>query len=490
MLKPSDLHDYQKECVLHMMYNPDAMLWLQVGLGKTIITLTAITDLINSGKMTKVLIFGPVKVINSVWHTEIKKWEHTKHLRCSLMTGTPVQRKRALFRDADIYLCSYENINWLTSVLNHYFVKENEPLPFNAVVYDEVTKMKNSTSMRVKGGKSDVIDENGEYHVKTKIGWRKFIDLFQYRYGLTGTPAPNGYMDLHGQYLAVDGGKRLGTHKTHYQQAYFTKSYDGFSHEVKDLGKQWIERKISDITKKMDAADYLDMPKVTEVNVYVDLPDKVKEQYKELERNLFVELDGMKEVEVFHAASLSNKCHQFCNGTPYVDTETKESYKLHDRKLKALAEILDNANGQPVLCSYAFKSDAKRIMEHFKKYKPVNLTEEKGKHTQRVLNQFKQGKIKLLIGHPMSMGHGIDGLQSVCSIVVWFGLTWNLEHYEQMNGRINRQGQPKPVTVIRIMARNTVEDGVMAPRLQMKDDSQTGLKRAMQAYKNNTVSFI
>lgn len=480
MLTPKQLHEYQKECVLHMLRNDDAMLWLQMGLGKTVIALTAIVDRMRAGLIRKTVIFGPLRVIQSVWTTEAQKWSHTKHLTFSIITGTPQQRIRAMFREADVYLINYENMNWFAETITQYFPDGH---PFQAVIYDEVSKVKNSTSLRIAGGKRDRTNKaTGESYVFNRIGWRKFINTFKYRVGLTGTPASNGYIDLHGQFLAVDGGVRLGERVSHYRAAYFNTGFNGWGYNITPLGKEWIERRISDITIKMDSKDYLDMPDVKVTNIMVELPPKIRAQYKELEKEMFIELDSGTEIEVFNKASLSNKCLQFCNGSPYTDPLTKEWEALHDVKLKALESVLEEAGGSPVLCSYTFKSDAERIMKYLKKIKPVNLTVEPAKKTQSIINKWNKGDIKLLIGHPASMGHGIDGLQESGSIIVWFGMPWSLELYEQMNGRLNRQGQTKPVTIIHILCDGTVDLAVLDAN-ERKESDQTGLKASLDRYR-------
>lgn len=482
LLTPEDLHEYQKECCLHMLYNDDAMLWLGMGLGKTITTLTVIIDRMRAGQVNKVLIFGPLRVIQSVWDRECANWTHTKHLRCSVMHGTKEKRTRALFADADLFLCNYENMNWLAETLDHYYLSQGKKLPFEMVVYDEVSKLKNSTTRRMAGGTRDRQDKWGTTHKIKITGWRKLIKEFKYRVGLTGTPASNGYLDLHGQYLAVDGGKRLGEYITHYKDSYFASDYNGWNFTPTEEGKQWIEHHISDITKKMDAKDYLDMPECKVTNVMVDLPEKARKAYQEVEKNMFTMLENGREIELFSRSSVSNKCLQFCNGTPYVgDTSDWES--LHDAKLEALDDVLEEAGGQPVLCSYTFKSDAERIMKKFKSLKPVNLTKTPSSQTGKVIDDWNAGRIKLLIGHPASMGHGIDGLQDNGSILVWFGMNWSLELYEQMNGRLNRQGQKNPVSIIRILCRDTV-DLAVADAIERKTDDQDGLKSALQRYRD------
>jgi len=448
----------------------------------TPISLTILIDRMKAGQVKKCLIFGPLRVIQSVWTRECRKWEHTKHLRCSVLHGVKEKRTRALFADADIFLCNYENMNWLAETLDHYYTSQGKELPFEMVIYDEVSKLKNSTTKRMGGGKRDRTDRWGTTHTVKVIGWRKMIDKFKYRIGLTGTPASNGYLDLHGQYLAVDGGKRLGEYITHYKDSYFVSDYMGWGHTPTEEGKQWIEHHIADITKKMDAKDYLDMPAVTVTNVMVELPAAARKAYAEVEKNLFTTLDSGNEIEIFSKSSISNKCLQFCNGNVYLNSGSLEFDALHDAKLDALDDIIEEAAGRPVLCSYTFKSDAERIMKRFKSLHPVNLTATPSSKTESVVNDWNAGKIKLMVGHPASMGHGIDGLQDSGSIMVWFGLNWSLELYDQMNGRLDRQGQKNPVSIIRILCADTV-DLAVADAIERKTDDQEGLKSALDRYR-------
>jgi SNF2 family DNA or RNA helicase len=482
LLIPQQLHDYQRECVMHQLQNPDSMLWLQMGLGKTPITLTTMVDRMRCGQVQKTLIFGPLRVIQAVWARESRKWTHTKHLRFSVIHGTKEKRSRALFADADVYLINYESMNWLARELDHYYLSQDKPLPFQMVVYDEVSKLKNSTTLRMAGGNRDRKDGHGHPVKIHHTGWRKILPHFKYRTGLTGTPASNGYLDLFGQFLAVDGGQRLGEYVTHYKDNYFMSDYNGWGCSPTELGKQWIEHKISDITKKMDSADYLDLPECKFINVMVDLPAAARKAYKEVEKNMFTQLDSGAEVEVFSRSSVSNKCLQFANGSPYLSSESTEYEALHDAKLDALEDVLEEAGGAPVLCSYTYKADAERIMKRFKKYRPVNLTATKSDQTEAIINKWNNGEIKLMIGHPASMGHGVDGLQDTGSILVWFGLNWSLELYLQMIGRLDRQGQTRPVSVIRILCNDTV-DLAVADALERKDDSQEGLKAAIDRYR-------
>lgn len=487
LLKPQQMYDYQREAALHQLYNDKSMLWLDMGLGKTIVTLSTIEHRIKTGQVQKVLIFGPVRVIHGVWEREARKWEHTRHLRCIVLSGTPQQRVKALFADADIYLCSYENMNWLAGILKEYYLDRKYPLPFQFCVYDEVSKMKNPSTVRFSGGTRERTEKRSGRTYEVKLtGWKQIAPLFPYSSGLTGTPASNGYIDLFGQYLVVDGGERLGKFITHYRDNYFTSDYMGWSYAPTEEGKRWIEYNISDITIKMDAKDYLDLPESREVNLMVDLPPGARRHYVEMEKQMFTALDTGTEVEVFSKNSISNKCLQICNGAAYYD-EHGSWEKIHDAKLDALEDVLEEAGGQPVLVAYAFKADAERIMTRFKKYKPINMTGEKASSTEQIVNDWNSGRIKLMIGHPASMGHGIDGLQESGSIVVWFGLNWSLELYDQMNRRLDRNGQTRSVKKIRILCNDTV-DLAVADALMRKNDDQNGLKDSLQRYRDGQVS--
>ncbi len=393
MLTPADFKDYQRAAALHQLYWEQSMIWLQMSLGKTVITLTTIVDRMAAGLVQKTLIFGPLRVVHSVWPTEALKWSHTRHLRCSVMAGSSSDRLRAMFADADIFLINYENMNWLARELDHYYLSQGKPLPFQFVVYDEVSKVKNSTSKRMGGGKTDRRDRAGNIYKIHLTGWRTIIPHIRFATGLTGTPASNGYIDLHGQYLAVDKGVRLGEHITTYKEQYFTSDYNSWKWTPTHLGQKWIEEAISDITIKMDACDYLDMPDLNIENMLVDMPEEAYRNYKEMEKTMFTELDNGRELEVFSKSSVSNKCLQICNGSAYYAKQDNVQYEiLHDAKLDALDEILEEAAGQPVLVGYSFVADAERIEKRFKKYKPVNMTKTDAKLTRSVIDKWNAGK--------------------------------------------------------------------------------------------------
>lgn len=439
------------------------MLWLDMGLGKTSITLTSVAHLIATGFLTGVVIVAPIRVIRLVWRQEALKWTHTKHLTFSLLTGTKDQRTRALLRPANIYLVNYENLGWLAETLVTYFISKNRPLPFNGLVWDEISKCKNSNTQRVKATK-------------------KILPHFVWTTGLTGTPASNGYKDLHGQYLVVDKGLRLGTSKTAFRQRFYRK--DGPHREVPfDGAEDEIKQLIGDITLEMSAADYNPLPDMIVNDVQIELPENLRALYNRMEKELFIQLDSGKEVEMFNQAALTNKCLQFSNGAMYPVAGMPLWEPIHDLKMEALEEIIDEAQGQPVLCAYAYRSDAERIMERFKHLRPVNLTECKSEAAlQNAMARWASGDCLLMIGHPASMGHGIDGLQKRGHIIVWYGLNWSLDLYDQMNARLRRQGQGAPVICHRLMVIDTL-DQAQAMALDEKAQTQAGLRNAVKQYR-------
>ena len=459
------LHPYQKKAVNHQCTHSNSMLWVSMGLGKTVITLTTLAHLIRTQFLKGVIIVAPIRVIRLVWRQEAAKWEHTKHLTFSMVTGTKDQRTRALLRPADIYMTNYENLKWLAETLQTYFVKKNRPLPFNGIVWDEISKMKNSATDRVKATK-------------------KILDHFVWTTGLTGTPASNGYKDLHGQFLVVDKGVRLGTSKTAFRTRFYRKA--GPYKEVPyDDTEDTIKKLIGDITLEMSAEDYNPLPDLMVNNIEIEMPDDLRVKYDRMEKEFFLKLDSGAEVEMFNQASLTNKCLQFSNGAMYPVAGMPLWEAVHDLKLEALEDIIDEANGSPILCSYAYRSDAERIMTKFKHLRPINLTECKTEASLiNAMHRWKTDDCALMIGHPASMGHGIDGLQKNGHIVVWFGLNWSLDLYDQMNARVRRQGQGAPVICHRIMMQDTL-DQAQALALDEKATTQAGLRNAIKEYRQS-----
>ena len=439
------------------------MMWADMGLGKTVITLTALSHLIKTGFLRGVLIVAPIRVIRLVWRQEAVKWEHTKHLQFSMVTGTKDQRTRALLRPADIYMINYENLGWMAETLQTYFVKKDRPLPFNGIVWDEISKMKNSATDRVKSIK-------------------KILDKFDWTTGLTGTPASNGYKDLHGQFLVVDKGERLGTSKTAFRTRFY-KKVGPYKEVAYEDTEDTIKKLIGDITLEMSAEDYNPLPDLMVNDVEIEMPEDLRGKYERMEKEFFLQLDSGTGVEVFNQASLTNKCLQFSNGAMYPVAGMPLWEPIHDLKLDALDEIIEEAQGSPILCAYAYRSDAERIMERFKALRPINLTECKSEASLvNAMHRWKTGDCQLMIGHPASMGHGIDGLQKNGHILVWYGLNWSLDLYEQFNARVRRQGQGAPVICHRILMQKTL-DQAQAMALDDKAQTQAGLRNAIKEYR-------
>lgn len=438
-------------------------MWLDMGLGKTGISLTNIVERQNLVQVYGTLVVAPLRVIQTVWRQEAAQWEHTRHLRFSLIHGTPDERIRAYRMPADVYLVNYEGLRWLCGQLIHTYLSRGKHLPFNQVIFDEVSKLKDPAT-----------------HRHSAI--RDILPFLPYRLGLTGTPAANGYLDLFGQYLAVDSGARLGTSKSQFTERFFHQSGwgQGSKYEVDVGAEKRIEGIIGDITIQMSAEDYLDMPPIKFNDIWVDLPPKARARYERLERDMFMELDSGAEVEVFNAASLVNKCLQAANGAAYVETGGPWDW-LHDAKLEALGDIIEESAGKPLLLSYSFRHDAERIQKHFPGVNPINSKLGDAKINQLV-EQWNLGKVPILMGHPASMGHGLN-LQKGSDTIVMFGLPWSLEQYEQVINRIaGGLRRQRPIMVHRILARDTTDDAVRQA-LEAKATTQTGLKMALNEYR-------
>jgi SNF2 family DNA or RNA helicase len=465
MLTPDLLHDYQKRAVIHQCSHPNSMLWLDPGLGKTITSLTSAVHLLSTGFLRGILIVAPIRVIRLVWRQEAARWAHTKHLTFSMLAGTKDQRTRALMRQADVYLINYENLEWLASTLQTYYISKDKPLPFNGLIWDEVSKCKNSATNRVKA-------------------IRKVLDHFVWTTGLTGTPASNGYKDLHGQFLVVDKGHRLGTSKTAFRTRFYRKvgpykevPYDDTETTIKNL--------VGDITLEMSAEDYNKLPDLIVNNVEVEMPDDLRARYDQMEKEFFLQLDNGQSKEVFNQASLTNACLQFSNGAVYPVAGMPLWEPIHELKLDALEDIIEESMGQQIFLAYAYRSDAERIMNRFKDLKPINLTDCKSETALReAMRRWQNGECPLMLAHPASAGHGIDGLQKRGRTLVWFGLNWSLELYEQFNARLRRQGQGAPVVCHRILMKDTL-DQAQAMALDEKAQTQAGLRNAIKEYRKS-----
>lgn len=453
MLKKEQLHDYQRRSADMIVNNFNCGLFLDCGMGKTVSTLTAIQELRDLGFIDKTLIIAPKKVAQVTWKDEINNWEHLQGLRISVIDGTAAQRRAAMMADADIYTISRDNVVWL--VVEHGGVK----LPYDLVVIDELSSFKNYASKRFKALRRV----------------RKFIPRVV---GLTGTPAPNGLIDLWAQMFLIDEGKRLGRTVTGYRDRFFTAG-----RRNGDIVYQWdlkspaeeTEQKISDLIKdiciSMSAEDYLKMPDKLMYYDRVKLSDKDFKAYKTFEREQVLEfIESGETITAASAAALSNKLQQFANGAMY-DADRKV-LQLHDEKVEKLKELVEAANGQPVLVAYSFRHDLDKIMEALKEYKPVKLEK------PEQIADWNAGKINVLVTHPASAGHGLN-LQKGGHIMIWYGLTWALELYQQFNARLYRQGQTKPVSIHHIIATDTVDEKIIKS-LDGKDTTQRSLMDAIK----------
>ena len=421
------LHDYQNRCVEHVINTPKNALWLDLGIGKTLTTLTAIVDLRDQFEINKTLIIAPLRVARTVWHTEINNWEHTKHLTYRICTGTEKDRLSQLLLPSDIYIINRECVPWL---VEHYGKK----WPFDHVVIDESSSFKSSSSQRFKALK--------------KVS--PFINRMSQ---LTATPASNGLLDIWSQIALLDGGERLGRNMTQYKQRYFTSDYMGFKYEIKEGSQAIIEAKISDLIISLKAEDYLEMPDRIDIVHNVELKPKQLKQYQEFERELVLDVSSQDEnVIAANAAVLAGKLLQYSSGSVYLD-DTGKTELIHTSKIDALAEIIEQNPNENLLVSYNFKFELEQLTARFPDGVVLSKSGEE-------VEQWNNGEIKLLFAHPASASMGLN-LQKGGSTMVWFTLSWSLEYYQQMNGRLHRQGQEKPVRIIHIIAKDTIDERVM-----------------------------
>lgn len=439
-------HSYQKYATDFIERNSIAALLLDMGLGKTSITLTAINNLLfDYFDARRVLVIAPLRVAKNTWPEEIEKWSHLSDLKYSVVVGTEKERTSALKENADIYIINRENIPWLVE-------KSKLPFDFDMVVIDELSSFKNYSSKRFKS----------LMKVRPKI--RRII-------GLTGTPSSNGLMDLFAEFKILDMGVRLGRFIGQYRNAYFTPDkMNGpivYSYKPLPSAEKIIYEKISDITISMKATDHLKMPELIECETVVQMSEKEKKSYTTLKKELVLSIpDG--EITAANAASLSNKLSQMANGAIYL--EDKEFVTIHDRKLDALEDLIESANGKPLLVAYWFKHDLERIKERFE-VREIKISKD--------IKDWNDGKIPIAVIHPASAGHGLN-LQSGGSTLVWFGLTWSLELYQQTNARLYRQGQNDTVVIHHIITKGTIDEDILKA-LKRKDKTQSSLIDAVKA---------
>ena len=441
-------YEYQKRAIDKVEREAAVGLLLDMGLGKTVITLTAVDDLIRDFAVYRVLVIAPKRVAEDTWTREHEKWDHLRGLRVSKVMGTPAQRIRALEEEADVYVIGRDCVQWLVE----YYQQKRNGWPFDMLVIDELSSFKNPQAKRFRAIKNAL----------------PFTDRIV---GLTGTPSPNGLMDLWAQMYLLDRGERLGRTIGAYREKYFRpgkrNGYVVFQWEPLAGAQEHIEKLIGDICLSMSADDYLQLPERIELVTPVRLTDKERKAYERMERDQLITLDGSDDAVVgINAAAVMNKLLQIANGRVY--TEEGEVLRVHEEKLDALEEIVDVSSG-PVLVFYSFRHDLDAIQERIKGARTLDGPED--------IEAWNEGRIPVLLAHPASVGYGLN-LQAGGHVIVWYGLTWSLELYQQANARLYRQGQEHAVIIHHLVADGTVDEQVMEA-LKKKDTSQAALLAAL-----------
>ena len=445
-------HNYQKYAIEFILNYPVAAVLLDMGLGKTVIALTAIHSLLfDSFEVSKVLVIAPLRVARDTWPNEVKKWEHLKDLRVSVAVGDAKKRKIALMRKADIYVINREMVKWLVE-------ESGVPFDYDMVVIDELSSFKNPQSLRFKA----------LMKVRSKV--RRVV-------GLTGTPASNGLMDLFAEYKLLDMGQRLGRYITRYRLSYFqpdkTNGAIVYSYKPLPFAEEEIFKKIGDITISMKSGDFLQMPEKIMTEYEVEMNEKEKQEYKHLKDTLVLSV-GDQEITAANAASLCGKLSQMANGAVYTDDRNVQIF--HERKLDALEDMIEAANGKPVMIAYWFQHDFDRIK---KRLQEMGVEFEKI-DSEDSIKRWNEGRLPVALIHPASAGHGLN-LQSGGSTIIWFGLTWSLELYQQTNGRLWRQGQKdKTVVIQHIITKGTIDERILSA-LKHKDCTQEEMIAAVKA---------
>ena len=438
-------HEYQSYATNFILAHPVSAVFLNCGLGKTVITLTAINELMfDRFEVRKVLVIGPLRVGN-VWREEIKKWNHLNHLKLSAAIGSEAERRSAFRQEADLYYINRENVQWLIE-------ESGVPFDFDMVVIDELSSFKSGQAKRFKS------------LMKMRTRVKRIV-------GLTGTPSSNGLMDLWAEFRLLDMGERLGRYIGQYRRTYFLPDKRNgdviYSYKPLPGAEEAIYKRISDITISMRSADYLQMPECVINEVPVWMEPRQKALYDRLKQEMVISLKE-SEINAANAAALSGKLLQMANGAVY--DEQGETFLIHDKKLDVLEDLIEGANGKPVLIAYWFKHDLDRVKARF------DIREIK---TDRDIADWNAGRIPVALIHPASAGHGLN-LQAGGSTLIWFGLTWSLELYQQTNARLWRQGQKETVVIHHIICRNTIDEAVMEA-LKRKKKTQSALIDAVKA---------
>lgn len=440
-------HRYQEFAKEHIIRHAVAALFLDMGLGKTVVTLTAIRELMYERfEVSKVLVVAPLRVARDTWPAEIRKWDHLAGLTYAVAVGTQAERLAALRSKADIHIINRENVTWLVE-------ESGLPFDYDMVVIDELSSFKSYRAKRFK----------------SLLSVRRTVKRIV---GLTGTPSSNGLMDLWAQFRLLDLGERLGRYISRYRERYFLPDKRNaqvvFTYKLKPGAEEQIYNAISDITISMKAEDYLDLPPCIHNVVKVALSDREREVYEQFRKEMVISLGG-EEIDAMNAAALSNKLLQMANGAVYDDRHT--GHQIHDRKLDALEDLIEAANGRPVMVCYWFRHDLERIRGRFPTVRELK--------TAKDIEDWNAGKIPVVLVHPALAGHGLN-LQYGGCILVWYGLTWSLELYQQTNKRLHRQGQRDTVVIHHIVADGTIDELVLAA-LHRKDKTQAALIAAVKA---------
>lgn len=438
-------HNYQQFATDFILEHPISCLMLDMGLGKTVITLTALWQLaLDSFDVSRILVIAPKRVAEDTWPKELSKWEHLSGLDATLVMGTQAEREAALRQQTFLYIINRENVSWLVA---------NHPWDFDMVVIDELSSFKSNQAQRFKAMK-------------------KVRPLVSRIVGLTGTPAPNSLLDLWPEMYLMDMGQRLGRFIGGFRDRFFTPDKRNreiiYSYKPREGAEEAIYSLISDICISMKAVDYLDMPELIMNRIEVSMDSRERKIYDDFQRDMVVSLQG-EELDAVNAAALSGKLTQMANGAVYG--ENRKVLHIHDRKLDALEDLMEAANRKPLLVAYWYEHDLQRIKARFKNARCIDTTQD--------IDDWNAGKIPLALIHPASAGHGLNLQEGGCTIV-WFGLTWSLELYQQLNARLWRQGQKHTVVIHHIVTKGTHDEDVLRA-LDNKDTRQSALIDAVRA---------
>jgi SNF2 family DNA or RNA helicase len=449
-------HQYQQNAVKFLVENGSGQLWLDPGLGKTSITLEAIKILKAANAISKVLILAPLRPCYAVWPDEIEKWDNFNGMSISVLHGPTKDKK--LHDNSLIHVINFEGLQWLSTTIRRLGIK----MPYDMLVVDEISYLKNTRTQRFKA-------------------LSPMLDQFKRRFGLTGSPAPNSLMDIFGPQLVIDRGATFGKYITHFRTNYFYPTgYGGYTWQIQAEAEEKIHEALANKVLRMSAQDYLDLPELIYNRVYVHLPEKAMKLYKDLEDKLLIDIEN-GQVTAMNAAVAVGKCQQIANGAIYLDGEERETQEVHDEKLNAVADIVEELSGQPCIIGYHFKHDLERLQKLFPDA-PVIGSGVSGDKMTGIINRWNMGQTPVLLAHPQSAGHGLN-LQGAGHAVIWFSNTWSLEIFEQFIRRLWRQGQRNNIVVHQIIAKKTIDEAIVAA-INSKDKTQQSLMLAIKEYAN------